>query len=174
MGWGRGHLFCPLVQHTSTTPLLGTWGCAPVGVAEAATEQSWDPAVSEQHRPWELPGIIQLRRSGQAKEGLPFEQSPKANQSLLDKVGMRKRILGRVTWISQHLEANKCVAPSLGDWKCPGGRLEWMAVAHVWSVEQGKDLSRGVTWSGFLFIMTFRLLRGRWDGRQKGLRGRRL
>lgn len=27
---------------------------------------------------------------------------------------MRKRILGRLTWISQHLEANKCVAPRLG------------------------------------------------------------
>lgn len=33
---------------------------------------------------------------------------------MLGKAGMRKRISGRLTWISQHLEANKCVAPSLG------------------------------------------------------------
>lgn len=66
------------------------------------------------------PGIAQLSTSGQAEEGLPSEQPPSAQRHLLGKVGTSKRILGRVTWISQHLGVNKCVAPSLGQEVCRG------------------------------------------------------
>lgn len=42
------------------------------------------------------------------------------------------------------------------------------------SVKAGKDLSRGVTWPDISFIKVFRLGRGGWDGKQEGLRQRKL